>query len=43
VVRLARAMGGGVEYWIELPIYELLQYFLELDRQLRAEAEAERG
>ena len=43
VVRLARAMGGGVEYWIGLPIDELLRYLLELDRQVRAENEAERG
>jgi hypothetical protein len=40
VVRLARNCGGGVEYWTELPIPELLRYVLELNEQLRAENEA---
>lgn len=40
VVRLARSMGGGVDYWIGLPIYELLQYAVELGEQLHAENEA---
>ena len=41
---MARAMGGGVEYWIGLPVDELLRYLIELDRQLRLENEAaERG
>jgi hypothetical protein len=43
-MRLARAVGGGVEYWMELPISELLLYMLELARQLEQEKEAaERG
>jgi hypothetical protein len=40
VVRLARATGGGVEYWLSLPIPELLQYMLELANQLESENEA---
>lgn len=39
-VRLARAMGGGVEYWMELPISELEKYLVELADQLRDEQEA---
>jgi hypothetical protein len=40
VVRLARAMGGGVDFWMGLPIHELLQYMLELGAQLHEENEA---
>jgi hypothetical protein len=39
-VRLARATGGGVEYWLGLPIHELIKYIYELAEQLRQEAEA---
>jgi membrane protein YqaA with SNARE-associated domain len=37
VVRLARSLGGGVDYWIGLPIDELFHWILELNRQLREE------
>jgi hypothetical protein len=43
VVRLARAMGGGVEYWLKLPIKDLLEYMIELNDQLRMENETEGG
>jgi hypothetical protein len=36
-MRLARACGGGVECWLELPIEELLKYMLELNDQLKEE------
>jgi hypothetical protein len=38
-VRLARAIGGGVEYWLELPIFEMLQYMFEVAEQIRQENE----
>lgn len=34
---MARAAGGGVEYWLSLPIYELIQFMLELADQLEQE------
>jgi hypothetical protein len=43
VVRLARALGGGVDYWMGLPIYDLLEYMLELNEQLRLESEQTEG
>jgi hypothetical protein len=39
-VRLARAVGGGVEYWLELPIWEMFQFMFELADQIREENEA---
>lgn len=39
-VRLARSGCGGVEYWMELPIYEVVKYMLELAKQLEEEQEA---
>lgn len=42
-MRMARATGGGVEYWLGLPIYELVKFMLELADQLEKEkAEADR-
>lgn len=32
-------MGGGVAYWFELPISELLKFMVELNDQLRQEHE----
>jgi type II secretory pathway component PulM len=44
VIRLARATGGGVEYWLKLPIKELIEWMTELNEQLRSEtAETEGG
>jgi hypothetical protein len=40
VLRLARATGGGVEYWLSLPIHELIQFMLELADQLEEEKKA---
>jgi hypothetical protein len=40
VVRLARAMGGGVDYWMELPIKELTNFMIELTDQLQSEHDA---
>jgi hypothetical protein len=40
VLRLARATGGGVEYWLSLPIQELIQFMLELADQLEQERQA---
>jgi hypothetical protein len=40
VVRLARATGGGVEYWLGLPIIEVVRFMLELAKQLEEEHEA---
>jgi hypothetical protein len=37
---MARETGGGVEFWIGLPIPELLEYLMELNEQLRQEAAA---
>jgi hypothetical protein len=42
-IRLARATGGGVAYWLELPISELLEYLIELGDQLREENAAAEG
>jgi len=39
-VRLARATGGGVGYWMELPIPEMLSFMEELNDQIRAENDA---
>jgi hypothetical protein len=39
-MRLARATGGGVEYWMGLPLSEMMDYLQELVDQLKAEAEA---
>ena len=39
-MRLARATGSGVDYWMGLPISELGDYMLELARQLEEEHEA---
>jgi hypothetical protein len=47
-MRLARAGCGGVNYWMELPIAELLKYLVELvsqleDEQKATESETKRG
>jgi len=34
---MARETGGGVQYWLELPITELLKYLVELNDQLQQE------
>jgi hypothetical protein len=39
---MAREAGGGVQFWMELPISELLKYVVELNDQLRAEQTAEK-
>jgi hypothetical protein len=39
-MRLARATGGGVEYWLSLPISEMIAYLAELASQLEQENEA---
>jgi hypothetical protein len=39
-VRLARATGGGVDYWLGLPISEMLQFMFEVADQMRQENEA---
>jgi plasmid maintenance system antidote protein VapI len=38
-LRLARSGGGSVEYWLELPISEMMQWMLELAKQLEEENE----
>ena len=35
---MARATGGGIEYWLSLPISELLTFMMELAIQLEDEA-----
>jgi plasmid maintenance system antidote protein VapI len=40
-LRLARAAGGGVEFWLGLPISELAKYMVELAAQLEDEKEAD--
>jgi hypothetical protein len=40
-MRLARAAGGGVAVWMELPIDEVLRYVFELTDQLKEERDAE--
>jgi hypothetical protein len=37
---MARAVGGGVDYWMELPLAELLKYLIELSDQLEQEKKA---
>jgi hypothetical protein len=39
-MQLARACGGGVEFWIGLPIDELMKYMLELGDQVQKENQA---
>jgi hypothetical protein len=39
-MRLARAGCGGVNYWMELPLAELMKYLLELVEQVTQEREA---
>jgi hypothetical protein len=39
-MRLARAVGGGVDYWLGLPLPELLKFMLELADQLTEEQAA---
>jgi hypothetical protein len=34
---MARATGGGVDYWLELPIPELIAFVKELAAQLEEE------
>jgi hypothetical protein len=34
---MARATGGGVAYWFELPISELLLFMTELNEQILQE------
>ena len=34
---MARETGGGVDFWLELPISELLLYVVELNEQFRRE------
>jgi hypothetical protein len=34
---MARETGGGIEFWLGLPISELLKYVVELNNQLRDE------
>jgi membrane protein YqaA with SNARE-associated domain len=41
-MRLARSAGGGVDYWMGLPINELVQWLTELCDQLREEHEAQK-
>jgi hypothetical protein len=38
-LRLARVTGGGVDYWLELPLHELMRYVIELVEQITQEAE----
>jgi len=35
---MARITGGGVDYWIGLPLRELMRWMLELNNQLEEEA-----
>ena len=39
-MRLSRAGGGGVDYWLGLPIPELLKFVAEFVEQVREENEA---
>lgn len=39
-MRLARAAGGGVDYWIGLPVSELVLYLIELSDQITEDREA---
>lgn len=38
-VRLARTTGGGVDYWLGLPIWEMLQFVFVVAEQLKEEQE----
>jgi hypothetical protein len=40
-MRLARAAGGGIDYWLGLPVDELFSNMVELIEQLEAEREAQ--
>jgi hypothetical protein len=40
---LARATGGGVDYWMGLPISELMAWLNELVKQLRDEQDQIEG
>lgn len=41
---MARETGSGVQFWLELPISELLKYLVELQEQLQHEhAAAQKG
>jgi hypothetical protein len=40
-VRLARAGLGAVDYWIELPLNEVVIYMNELSEQIIAENKAQ--
>lgn len=37
---MARETGGGIAFWMELPISELLKYVVELNEQVHAEQAA---
>jgi hypothetical protein len=39
-VRLARAGCGNVDYWMGLPILEVLEWMLEVSEQMKAENDA---
>jgi hypothetical protein len=39
-MRLARAGAGVIDYWMGLPILELMAYFMELGDQIEAENKA---
>jgi hypothetical protein len=39
-VRLARAGCGGVNYWMELPVSEVVNFMVELADQVTEENEA---
>lgn len=39
-LRLARAGCGTVDFWMGLPIYEVVSYLFELMEQLEAEQKA---
>jgi len=40
-VRLARAGLGPIDYWMKLPLSELMQYMNELSKQIEAENAAQ--
>lgn len=39
-MRLARATGSGVDYWMGLPLDELASYMIELGHQLEEDRDA---
>jgi len=39
-LRLARSAGGGVDYWIGLPVTEMARFMNELITQLEQEQKA---